>query len=165
MVNDKTEFQLETVIDKPVLKIESENGTVFSFKESSLPLLIGRDPGCDICIPQSYVSRRHCELYLEYDVLFLRDISTNGTIVSGRSIKGESLLMEGSNRVDFNGKAVIHITACSVDEKSEAKRSSSERRESDRRSIARRDNVTVVDFDRRLDETRRYGARRVGARR
>jgi len=66
--------------------------------EGDRPLVIGRDPGCDIVIAQerASVSRRHAELVPTATGWLLRDLgSGNGTHVAGRPIT-ELALREGS---------------------------------------------------------------------
>ena len=87
---DKALLQ-QTKTMKPLAKIELDNGISFSVNEGNLPLLIGRDHSCDLCVPRNDVSRHHCELYVENDVLFLKDTSTYGTIVGNRRLRGESV--------------------------------------------------------------------------
>ena len=49
------------------------------------PIAIGRDPGCQVVVPDSDVSRRHCEIVERKGGWYVRDLgSTNGTRVSGR---------------------------------------------------------------------------------
>ncbi len=60
------------------------------------PLLIGRDPSCDIVIPDRQVSRRHARLWLTPEGPRLEDLhSKNGTHHNGRPVMGETLLADG----------------------------------------------------------------------
>ena len=55
-------------------------------------VVIGRDPGCDICIPLDHLSRRHLELSIRGGQLFAKDLeSSNGTFVNGGRITETSL--------------------------------------------------------------------------
>jgi pSer/pThr/pTyr-binding forkhead associated (FHA) protein len=73
----------------------NKNGTTQSFKLPSAVTFIGRRQDCDICIPLSVVSRRHCEIYSESDKVMIRDLkSRNGTLVNDESI-GETQLKAG----------------------------------------------------------------------
>jgi pSer/pThr/pTyr-binding forkhead associated (FHA) protein len=48
---------------------------------------IGRYRGCDLCIPSTIVSRKHCELYLYQGRLMVRDLSSrNGTLLNGEKV-------------------------------------------------------------------------------
>ena len=62
--------------------------TTQSFPLPSAVVFIGRRQDCDLCIPMSMVSRRHCEIYSEYGKVTVRDLkSRNGTFVNGESIE------------------------------------------------------------------------------
>jgi len=62
--------------------------TTQSFPLPSAVVFIGRRQDCDLCIPLSMVSRRHCEIYSEYGKITVRDLkSRNGTFVNGESIE------------------------------------------------------------------------------
>ncbi len=145
-----------------VVKIELDSEICFSIDASNLPWLIGRDQNCDIRVPQSSVSRQHCELYLKNGVLFLKDTSTNGTIVGSKRLKGESVSIDAPTTIIFAGDTSITITPSTVGEVIRDKRFNSNRRENDRRQTERRTNATVVQFERRTDETRRMVQRRGG---
>ncbi len=143
-----------------VVKIELENGIRFSINESNLPWLIGRGQNCDIRVPQSSVSRQHCELYLKNGVLFLKDTSTNGTIVGNNRLKGESISIEAPTSIIFAGDTSITITPSAVGEVIRDKRFNSNRREHNRRQTERRTNATFVQSERRTEESRRTMQRR-----
>lgn len=65
-----------------------KDGSTQSFSLPSAVTFIGRRQDCDMCIPLSMVSRRHCELFTEYGKLFARDLrSRNGTFVNKESIE------------------------------------------------------------------------------
>jgi hypothetical protein len=52
------------------------------------PVVIGRDPGCDLQIPDPRVSRVHAVLYAEKGHWLVRDIdSSNGTFVDGDRVE------------------------------------------------------------------------------
>jgi len=59
-------------------------------------LLIGRDEGCDIAIPERQVSRRHASIHVEGDRYILKDLgSKNGTFVNGQPVVAPHLLQDG----------------------------------------------------------------------
>ena len=61
--------------------------TTQSFLLPSAVTFIGRRQDCDLCIPLSMVSRRHCEIYSEFDKVMIRNLkSRNGTYVNDESI-------------------------------------------------------------------------------
>ncbi len=161
--NDKTLVQPvrpAKTMTQVTVKIELDNGICFSINAGNLPWLIGRGQNCDIRVPQTSVSRQHCELYLKNGVLFLKDISTNGTIVGGKRLKGESVSIDAPTTIIFAGESSITITPSTVGEVIRDKRFNSNRRENDRRQTERRTNATVVHLERRTEETRRAMQRR-----
>ena len=145
---------------KQLAKIELDNGISFSINEANLPFLIGRDHSCDLRVPRNDVSRQHCELYLENDVLCLRDTSTYGTIVGNKRLRGESVSIDAPITVFFAGDAMITITPGAISGVIKD-RTFIDRRGNDRRCTTRRTNVIVVEFERRGHETRRKVQRRV----
>ncbi|HTS90282.1 MAG TPA: FHA domain-containing protein [Gemmatimonadales bacterium] len=58
----------------------------------STPLVIGREAGCDIVVPNKDVSRRHAEIFVSPQGYVLVDSSTNGTFVNGERIEAQRLL-------------------------------------------------------------------------
>jgi DNA-binding winged helix-turn-helix (wHTH) protein len=59
-------------------------------------LIIGRDSGCDIVIPDRQVSRFHARLSLEGEKTILEDLSSkNGTFLNNEQIKAPILLNDG----------------------------------------------------------------------
>lgn len=64
-----------------------KDGTTQSFPMPSAVTFIGRRQDCDMCIPLSVVSRRHCQVYTEYGKIMVRDLkSRNGTFVNDESV-------------------------------------------------------------------------------
>lgn len=58
--------------------------------------VIGRDPGSDIRINSTEVSRRHCEIYLHEDHLLIKDLgSRNGSFLNGDAIFSEIKMHAG----------------------------------------------------------------------
>ena len=57
---------------------------------------IGRDPDCEIVIPDRQVSRVHARLYSRKEGVYLEDLgSKNGTFLKGTLIEEPTLLQEG----------------------------------------------------------------------
>ena len=72
-----------------------------------LPTIIGRNTEADVQVPDSQVSRRHCELYEYEGQLAVRDVgSVNGTMVNGHKIEQDTFLSTGDTlgigRVTFH---------------------------------------------------------------
>ena len=64
-------------------------------------LVLGREPSCDISIPNRQVSRRHAQISPSDEGVILEDLhSKNGTHKNGKPISGPVLLVDGD---------VIHI--------------------------------------------------------
>jgi pSer/pThr/pTyr-binding forkhead associated (FHA) protein len=58
--------------------------------------LIGRDPQCQLRPASPLISKRHCALQVRDDRVFVHDFdSTNGTLINGTPIKGETELTNG----------------------------------------------------------------------
>ncbi len=59
-------------------------------------LIIGRDSGCDIVVPDRQVSRFHARLSVEGEKTILEDLSSkNGTFINNEPIKGSIPLSDG----------------------------------------------------------------------
>ena len=62
--------------------------------ETSQPIVIGRDTGCDIVVPNSHVSRSHAVIWAHNSAWYVTDLkSANGTWLGGNSIQ-ESVLRD-----------------------------------------------------------------------
>ena len=82
-----------------------------------LPVVVGRGEEAKFRVQQDSVSRRHCELFIKDDAVFVRDLgSTNGTILDGEKIPSSvaSLVPPGAQirvggivfRVDYRSAIV-----------------------------------------------------------
>jgi pSer/pThr/pTyr-binding forkhead associated (FHA) protein len=56
------------------------------------PVVIGREAGCDIVVPNKDVSRRHAEIFVSPQGYVLVDSSTNGSFVNGERIEAQRVL-------------------------------------------------------------------------
>lgn len=69
-----------------------KDGTKKPFPLPSTVTIIGRRQDCDLSIPLSVVSRKHCEICVEQNKLMIRDLhSKNGTIINGQQVEEEHL--------------------------------------------------------------------------
>ena len=60
------------------------------------PVIVGRNPGCDIVIGAGYVSGRHARFTLMGQNLFVEDLgSRNGTAVNGQPVSDPAALRPG----------------------------------------------------------------------
>jgi pilus assembly protein CpaF len=59
-------------------------------RPEEFPVSIGRDVSCHIQLDDSSVSRQHLWLHVEPGGLRLQDVSSNGTLVRGQPVKGQS---------------------------------------------------------------------------
>jgi len=83
-----------------------------------LPVVVGRSGEAKFRVQQDSVSRRHCELFMKDDAVFVRDLgSTNGTLLDGERIASSvaALVPPGSQirvggiafRVEYESAAVL----------------------------------------------------------
>jgi pSer/pThr/pTyr-binding forkhead associated (FHA) protein len=158
---DETSVKLSGSSNRQVAKIEMGYGVSFTINESNLPLSIGRDPDCDICIPITSVSRRHCELFLDNLQLCLRDISTNGTLVGTRRLRGESMIISRPSRILLADRQMITVSPFTSADEVKRDRTSDSGHSIDRRQAIRRTKNVVVDFERRTPGQRRVATRRM----
>jgi predicted component of type VI protein secretion system len=81
-------------------------------------ITVGRDPGADWPLPDPDIalSRHHCTLSVEEDRLFLRDTSTNGTLVDGAAITRDTPVELRSRQTIGLGALIIVIDQPAADE-------------------------------------------------
>src|SRR4030042_6130603 len=79
------------------LVLLKKNGSHKPFPLPGSVTVIGRRHSCDLCIPLNSVSRKHCQLNREGEVLKIRDLeSTNGTYLNGKRIN-EAVVKAGDS--------------------------------------------------------------------
>ena len=97
------------------MNIENLNKVIYLLIKGEITkLTVGRDPSCEIEIPQdkTEISRFHCEISTNNDGSFiLKDISTNGTFVNKKKIHRTSIkigltdeFIIGQYRFTLNGQ-------------------------------------------------------------
>jgi pSer/pThr/pTyr-binding forkhead associated (FHA) protein len=70
----------------------SSKGVCKSFSLNGPMMTLGRQPECDLQVPLAKISRQHCQLQVNEDKLFVRDMkSANGTYVNGERITHQEL--------------------------------------------------------------------------
>lgn len=78
------------------LILQKKNGAHKTFHLTSGVTVIGRRQECDLCIPLMVISRRHCELNCDQNLLKIRDLgSRNGTYINGKRIEEETTISPG----------------------------------------------------------------------
>lgn len=79
------------------LVLLKKNGSHKLFSLPSSVTVVGRRHSCDLCIPLTSVSRRHCQLNHDDGILKIRDLdSRNGTYLNGKRIK-EAVIQAGNS--------------------------------------------------------------------
>jgi pSer/pThr/pTyr-binding forkhead associated (FHA) protein len=86
---------------RAVLLALSRQSFGMAFVLSKPQTLIGRNPGCDLILPDPLVSARHCRVTADEEGgFFLEDLnSTNSTILNSRPIRKASRLRYGDRIV------------------------------------------------------------------
>jgi DNA-binding winged helix-turn-helix (wHTH) protein len=105
------ESQEENAIQFPVLiaqqgPLEGQRWNV------TKAMTIGRDPGCDIVIPDRQVSRCHVKVYFSSSKVEIEDMgSKNGTFIQGQPITKRTALYDGTVfQVSLLQKFVYYLT-------------------------------------------------------
>jgi pSer/pThr/pTyr-binding forkhead associated (FHA) protein len=79
------------------LVLLKKNGSHKFFSLPNSVTVIGRRHSCDLCIPLMSVSRKHCQLNCDNEVLKIRDLnSRNGTYLNGKRID-EAVIQAGDS--------------------------------------------------------------------
>jgi hypothetical protein len=77
--------QREAPSDAPALNVRLPGGNVLRFHSD---FHIGRDPGCEICIPDAHASRRHAQVAFTRGQWWIRDLqSSNGLFVNDQRVE------------------------------------------------------------------------------
>jgi SulP family sulfate permease len=89
--------------------VQALDGTQQDYEIRKDRLIIGRDPGCDICLKDSQVSWRHAALVRSADGCVIEDLnSTNGTFLDAQRIRQHVLC--GGERVSIGPfKLELHV--------------------------------------------------------
>ena len=78
------------------LVLLKKGGAHKTFSLRGAVTVLGRRHDCDLRIPLPSVSRRHCEIQQNGEVLKIRDLeSTGGTFVNGKRVNGDSPVKAG----------------------------------------------------------------------
>jgi len=80
------------VISIQILEIEPESIHQYNLSQ----LLIGRDPSCDVCLPNELVSAQHARLSFHHNQWWVEDLqSTNGTFLNEERVYTPTVLISG----------------------------------------------------------------------
>ncbi len=104
--------------EKPKFKIVSQEHRGQTFTLSGPKHTVGRTENCDICIPNSAVSSRHCALTRQEDGDYLlTDLdSTNGTVVNGKKV--DEVKLQHSDIVRIGSIEIIYESPVKSEKKS-----------------------------------------------
>lgn len=71
--------------------------------------IVGREEGCDLRIPLSAVSRKHCQFRIDGEHVYLKDLgSSNGTYRNSQQIEGEEIKLAPGDRLGI-GSLVLTV--------------------------------------------------------
>jgi len=74
----------------------------------SFPVVVGRGERCDIPIPVSFISRRHCQFLRDGPEVLVQDLaSANGTFVNGQPARRPTAIHQG-DQVRL-GPMIFHV--------------------------------------------------------
>ncbi|HZD79339.1 MAG TPA: FHA domain-containing protein [Actinomycetota bacterium] len=90
------------------LVVHAPDGDKLGSFRLSEPLTVGRDPGCDVPLEDTYVSQEHARLYRQDGTWYVEDLgSTNGTYLNDRRVAAPSTVHAGD--VVRVGKTVLEF--------------------------------------------------------
>ncbi len=76
----------------------SDVGTTWAVPIEPFPFCIGRGSECDLTLRSKWISRRHAQIHLSGNILWLRDLgSTNGTLLNQKRVKETEVLEVGDH--------------------------------------------------------------------
>lgn len=81
----------------PSLVIREKDGPEREHPLRKARTTIGKMPDNDIVLDRTNISRRHCQIFLEGNEFFVRDLaSRNGTFLNGQRVEGDRILASGA---------------------------------------------------------------------
>ena len=97
----------DTLGISPITLSWQSQGKALQIVESSTPIVIGRDTGCDVVILDPHVSRSHAVIWAHNSAWYVADLkSANGTWLAGRRISEALLRDKDVLYLDENGPQV-----------------------------------------------------------
>lgn len=89
------------------LDVTYPDGERVSFALTADEIIVGRDPGLGLSLPDAKVSRRHARIIRRDDAYWLQDLgSANGLLLDGLPLSGQALITPGS---------VVELGDCRID--------------------------------------------------
>lgn len=79
-----------------------------SYPLSASPLVVGRDPSCNLHLDDAHISRRHALIHIENQALRVEDTSTNGTLANGHILHRKSIHIPFGSPI-LLGTHTLHI--------------------------------------------------------
>ena len=106
-------------LEAPALFVYVDGAAPWSVPLPSAPLVLGRDPGCDLVLPSQFVSRRHCEIrphgkgYELVDIGARNRVTINGVELDHRrGLTSGDIIQLGDVSVEFwDGRKDANPTA------------------------------------------------------
>jgi pSer/pThr/pTyr-binding forkhead associated (FHA) protein len=98
------------VQNRPVVKINFDNGYSHNVLENQLSFTIGRSQGCNLVVSSNFVSRTHCAIDVVDDEIHIVDHSSNGTFIDDYFLKNESAALEHRIHLLFGDEFILTIT-------------------------------------------------------
>lgn len=80
--------------------------------EIAADVTIGRDPACEVCIDDPFLSAKHAEILCRDGVCYIHDFgSTNGTLLNGEELKGDPIELIDGDKITFGQLSFIFMSA------------------------------------------------------
>jgi predicted component of type VI protein secretion system len=91
-VRARNQEEEDGIMDVKLISV-TPKGVRKSFSLNGPTMTLGRQPDCDVQVPLGKISRQHCQLQVNENKIFLRDMkSANGTYVNGEKITHHELV-------------------------------------------------------------------------
>ena len=92
--------------------IVNEHNSLSPKHFSQPEIILGRDPGCDIPLPDDTVSTRHAQLSFHHGQWWLEDLmSTNGTFLNDTNVNMPTVITSGDEIRCGNLKLAVNLSS------------------------------------------------------
>ncbi len=78
--------------------------------------VLGRGEGCDVQVLDGRVSGRHAYLFVQGGEVNYMDVSTNGSIVDGKPVRGEQAVLSAGSRLQLGDRLLVLLLVPELDE-------------------------------------------------